>query len=472
MFDNREDAASLIDGITAASRAENAALAHRLTQIGELDAIRERDLAECVMWKADPMEEVCAEIAAAQNISRGRATTHVQMARTLRDRLPQVAQVFATGVLDYRMISTIVHRVLTVDDEVIARIDAVLAQHAAKWMKLSEPKLRDRIDLWIAKYDPDGVRIPPRVDESRFIDVDATSPGMAGIWGNVHAEAAAVFDQRLDTLADTVCPNDSRTRAQRRADAVGMIGDGLGRLGCDCGAPDCAAAGLTAPPVQIHVLAEQSTIDGRSVTPGYLPGFGILPADCVRKLAAAGSATKPVRTPGADATPGYRPSAGLRDFLRWRDLTCRWPGCDRPARACDVEHTVPYPYGATDPWNTKLYCRTHHLIKTFYGTGWHERQLPDGTIVLTAPTGHVYTTEPHGAQMFPALRLPDGGPSAKAVLPDRPERGLAMPLRSQTREHDRQARIAAERRARHEINAGEERQRQAWLAEIWEPPPF
>jgi hypothetical protein len=287
----------------------------------------------------------------------------------------------------------------------------------------------------------------------------------------VHAQAAAVFDQRLDRLADTVCPNDSRTRAQRRADAVGVIGDGLGRLGCDCGAPDCSAA-PAAPPVQIHVLAEQATLDGLSANPGYLPGFGILPADCVRKLAAAGAATKPVPTPSAEAATGYRPSAGLRDFLRWRDLTCRWPGCDRPARACDVEHTVPYPYGATHPSNTKLYCRSHHLIKTFYGAGWHERQLPDGTIVMTAPTGHVYSTEPHGAQMFPALRVPNSGPPARVPLPGQPERGLAMPLRSQTREHDRQARIAAERQARHEINAGQERQRQAWLAAIWEPPPF
>ena len=35
----------------------------------------------------------------------------------------------------------------------------------------------------------------------------------------------------------------------------------------------------------IHVLAEQATVDGASDAPGYLPGFGILPAESVRALA-------------------------------------------------------------------------------------------------------------------------------------------------------------------------------------------
>jgi hypothetical protein len=47
-----------------------------------------------------------------------------------------------------------------------------------------------------------------------------------------------------------------------------------------------------------------------------------------------------------------------------------------------------------------------------------------------------------------------------------------MPTRKQTREQDRRNRIAAERRTRTEMIAEEERQRQAWLAANYEPPPF
>ena len=91
----------------------------------------------------------------------------------------------------------------------------------------------------------------------------------------------------------------------------------------------------------IHVLAEQATLDGTSDKPGYLPGFGILPADSVRELATSAK-LKPVAVPtGAAPDPGYRPSAATLEFLRWRDLTCRWPGCDRPAEKSDIDHTVP-----------------------------------------------------------------------------------------------------------------------------------
>ena len=34
----------------------------------------------------------------------------------------------------------------------------------------------------------------------------------------------------------------------------------------------------------IHVLAEQATLGGTSNHPGYLPGFGILPAESVREF--------------------------------------------------------------------------------------------------------------------------------------------------------------------------------------------
>ena len=38
-----------------------------------------------------------------------------------------------------------------------------------------------------------------------------------------------------------------------------------------------------------------------------------------------------------------------------------------------------------------LFLRTHHLLKTFWGgpDGWADRQLPDGTVIWTAPGGSV-----------------------------------------------------------------------------------
>jgi Domain of unknown function (DUF222) len=250
----------------------------------------------------------------------------VHYARVLRGWLPQVAGVFATGVIDERMIAAIIARTENVDDEFIERLDAALARHYVKWMRLSGPKLRDRIDLWVAKFDPAGVRIPRKVNDNRYVDIGETRPGMAGIWASVLTTDAAALDKRLDALADTVCENDPRSIEQRRADATGALARGEPQLACQCGSGDCAAAAerKALGDAVIHVLAEQATLGGTSNHPGYLPGFGILPAESVRELATTAQ-LKPLTIPSEEPEPGYRPSAGLAEFVRWRDLTCRWP---------------------------------------------------------------------------------------------------------------------------------------------------
>ena len=89
-----------------------------------------------------------------------------------------------------------------------------------------------------------------------------------------------------------------------------------------------------------------------------------------------------------------------------------------------------------------------------------------------SPTGHTYVTEPHGASMFPTLAQSTGAlPRPTLDEPSR-YRDVMMPRRKQTREQNRRDRINAERRERTELIAEEERQRQAWLAANYEPPPF
>jgi Domain of unknown function (DUF222) len=229
-------------------------------------------------------------------------------------------------------------------------------------MKLSGPKLRDRVDLWVAKFDPAAVRVPPKVDDQRCVEIVQSSPGMADIWGTIHATDAAALDQRLDALAATVCEHDPRIQITAPRRCVWALARGEASIGCQCGRDDCAAAAErnAATAAVIHVLAEQATLDGSSDKPGYLPGFGILPAESVREVAKSAE-LKPLTVPTAAAPdPGYRPTAKTAELVRWRDLTCRWPGCDAPAEKSDIDHTVPWPYGPTHPSNNKPYCRTHH----------------------------------------------------------------------------------------------------------------
>ncbi|MEO3758037.1 HNH endonuclease signature motif containing protein [Mycobacterium sp. B14F4] len=473
MFEEPSDA-ELISLIGEETREESAAMGRRLELIGELFARRRRQLREARFFATDPYAATAAELSPIQNLSHHRALSQVHTAATLRERLPLVGKVLRSGLIDWRMLATILARTDNVDDEIMPTVDAALARSVTRWMKLSEPKLRDRIDMIVANHDPAAVRVPPKIEQNRHVDIyPSDTAGMAWINAHVRAEDGAALDQRLDALAATVCQHDPRTREQRRADACGPLARRKATLACRCGREDCPAAAQrdAAASAVIHLLAEQATLDGTGDTPGYLPGFGMLPADSVRDIAESAQ-LKPVTIPGADcpADPGYQPTAKTKEFIQWRDLTCRWPGCDKPAWKSDIDHTTPWPCGPTHPSNNKCYCRIHHLIKSFV-PGWAEHHLPDGTLLLTSPTGHLYRSEAHGASLFPALgqltgelNLPPGEPN--------PDRTAMAPRRKQTREQDRRDRITAERRERTELIADEERQRQAWLAANYQPPPF
>jgi Domain of unknown function (DUF222) len=224
----------------------------------------------------------------------------------------------------------------------------------------------------------------------------------------------------------------------------------------------------------IHVVADSATVDGPGTAPGLLYGDGIIPAEMVRELAKTAK-LQPITT---TTTPerGYPPSRALADFVRARDLTCRAPGCDRPATECDIDHTMPHgDGGATHPSNLKCLCRKHHLLKTFWG--WRDQQLPDGTVIWTLPGGHTRVTTPGSALLFPALCAGvDPPPIVASPDPQCDNREAMMPIRTHTRAQNRAARIAAERQHN---RARREKRRAAAAAAVAvapsdddEPPPF
>ncbi|MDT5150524.1 MAG: hypothetical protein QOI01_2257, partial [Mycobacterium sp.] len=99
------------------------------------------------------------------------------------------------------------------------------------------------------------------------------------------------------------------------------------------------------------------------------------------------------------------------------------------------------------------------LFKTFWAgeAGWRERQLPDGTVIWTAPDGQNYTTTPGSRLLFPELCQPTA-PVVPVDVPARPAHsaGLRMPRRSTTRTQDRARRINDERELNRTAAAAEQ----------------
>ncbi|MGD0684480.1 MAG: HNH endonuclease signature motif containing protein, partial [Streptosporangiaceae bacterium] len=95
----------------------------------------------------------------------------------------------------------------------------------------------------------------------------------------------------------------------------------------------------------------------------------------------------------ARETFAYQPSPSLRHLVKARDRTCSFPGCCRPARRCDDDHTEPFDQGGrTCECNLSPLCRRHHAAKQ--APGWHLRQPRPATLIWTTPSGRTYTTGP------------------------------------------------------------------------------
>ncbi|WP_164890223.1 DUF222 domain-containing protein, partial [Mycolicibacterium elephantis] len=126
--------AELIDYMGEETREESAAMGRRLAAVGELFARREQEYQEAKFYFTDVTAAVAAEISPIQNISHARAVAQVGLARTLRERLPRIAKVFCSGVIDYRMVAAIINRTDNVEDARIGALDEALARHVHKWM--------------------------------------------------------------------------------------------------------------------------------------------------------------------------------------------------------------------------------------------------------------------------------------------------------------------------------------------------
>ncbi|HEU4361772.1 MAG TPA: HNH endonuclease signature motif containing protein [Mycobacterium sp.] len=344
--------AALTDRMCAATRAENQAAGARLVAIGDLDVLILRARGQEETWCSDTAAAIAVEIGAALKISRHAAESYLCHARALRRRLPQVGALLTAGELSYGNFKTIVYRTdLITDPDILAKVDATLAARIHRWPGITRGWLAGYVDKIVTQVDQDAVR---QRHTDRELSIFGNSDGVTEVFGRLFTPDAHVLDARLDALANTVCPDDPRTHKQRRADALGALAGGAERLACRCGHPDCAAATAVAKPVLIHIIAEQATLDGTSQIPGSLIGAdALIPAELIADLAGMVRLHPlhlPIAAPPESGSPPQAggtptPSAKLADFIRCRDLTCRFPGCDEPAITCDIDHTRPHAQG-------------------------------------------------------------------------------------------------------------------------------
>lgn len=185
------------------------------------------------------------------------------------------------------------------------------------------------------------------------------------------------------------------------------------------GARDVIGRGPLAGPAQVAGLAPATVLDPvAELDPGIelapvaeLEGVGPIPVEVAAQLAAEGGTLRRLLTDPVSGVPlaldrrQYRPPPSLAEFIKARDGTCRFPGCDRPAHHCEVDHTVDWQWGGpTNADNLACLCRRHHVLK--HESEWQVMQIGDAVLHWTSPTGAARATRPRRPGRIAVARQP------------------------------------------------------------------
>ncbi|TDW84208.1 uncharacterized protein DUF222 [Kribbella pratensis] len=219
------------------------------------------------------------------------------------------------------------------------------------------------------------------------VKCDVTAGAATGVQSNATAGATVGEPMR-----------DDRTAEQRRADAIADVFEQMLHNGLDWLGRRLPDQHRRRP--HIEVLVPITTLLGVDDDPCELTGYGPIPAEMARRIARDGTwrrlLTDPTNGTVLEAsTTRHDPGTVVTETLLARHPVCAWPGCNRTSRQCDRDHATPFKQsGRTNLTGLVPYCEYHHVIKDTKAWGWTTTAHPDGSVTLTAPTGHRYTTVP------------------------------------------------------------------------------
>ncbi len=336
------------------------------------------------------------EVACLLRWSTGYTIGRMGDAARLVSELPATLAGVEQGRFGYLLAASLVTATKNLDPKVTAKVEAKVLDRAGA-QTVSEFRAAAR--RWVAKLDPRGQE-QQHEDAVRERRVCHQPDAHAMAWINSYlpaADAQAVLtavQAMADKLKAAASPDDCRSADQYRADALVAI--------CLAALHGQSIEGLPkwqGRHPQVQVVVALSTLLRFDEQPGELAGYGPIPADLARSMAAdpTGTWTRLVTDDlGRLIDYGrekYRPPQDLIDHVTARDRTCRGPHCHRHARRCEVDHVIPFSEGGhTNAGNLGPECLREHHLK--HDAGWQTQRLPDGTIRWTTPTGRNYDRPP------------------------------------------------------------------------------
>jgi hypothetical protein len=410
-----------------------------------------------------PMREISAELAAAMRLSDRAVQQRMGDAAVLGTRFPATLAAWADGRVDAGHVSAVLDAGSAIDDdETRARFETLalgIAQHESPARTRAHLRaVAAQLDPEAAArrhrraHDERAVRVVDLDDSLARVIADVPPVLAHAILDRLTEMARDVRDAELACAAESASTDaaaggspeaiGSRAPGGASGEAGDPSGDGstarfttgpsavadggdpalegerwaavrtLDQIRADvfadlllAGSPTAHGEGdaLSAVVARVQVTVPVLSLMGLDAGPALLAGVGPIDIDTARRLAA--------RAPGWDrvlthphtgmvlAVDRYRPSSDLRRFLAARDEHCRFPGCRRPARRSEIDHTVDAALGGeTCESNLAHLCTRHHTLK--HATAWTVRRLEPGVLEWSSPTGRKYPDRPPGVVRF------------------------------------------------------------------------
>ncbi|HEX2498583.1 MAG TPA: DUF222 domain-containing protein [Actinomycetes bacterium] len=328
------------------------------------------------------------EVAAALRLSGQTAQRRIDVARELCARLSGTLRALSVGELSYLQAMVIAEATRELDDRSAAEVeDRVLGRATGQTVA----ELRRSVARAVLAADPARAeQAHERAVCERTVQCWPVPAGMAEIRALLDAPDAALVMYTVNALAAKTDTTDDRPIEARRADAFVAVFTGALSVP---GLPQAQRS-----PAQIQVTVPATTLLGLTDIPGELAGYGPITAEVARRIAAHGTWRRLLTDPASGqlldyGRQTYRPPAQLAAFVIARDRTCGFPGCNQPARRCDLDHCKSWRAGGTTcPHNLGALCRRHHRAKD---TGpWTLIRHPDGSTTWISPTGKHYHRPP------------------------------------------------------------------------------
>ncbi|GAA1804741.1 hypothetical protein GCM10009749_11100 [Agromyces neolithicus] len=363
---------------------------------------------------------VTAELATALHLPERTVQRQLDEATALSTRLPATLGALRDGSITMAHARVVVEQTTDLGDDdrdACARLDELLAEfstsHTAATVRRKALRLREQV---ISETIAERHR---KARAKRRVEFEAAADGMAWLHAFLPIDDAKLIFDRLDRVA---CVNRDARRPEEVAPAthsssaettgIDQVRDE--QLTADQVRADTArdlllygtlddqsalADAVARVRPSVHLTVPVLTAMGESEAPGLLEGYGPIPPEMARRLAARAPSFTRILTHAVAGTVldvdrrSYRPPADLARWLEVRDGTCRFPGCNRPARRSDIDHTIDYAdNGRTAHHNLAHVCAAHHHLK--HETSWSVRHIGQGSLEWTSPAGNTHETHP------------------------------------------------------------------------------